>query len=577
MRTFGTVELQNGTPAWWNITCEPQVAIRLKRVFPKVREKEHWLRLADTPENARELAWFLQRYPMKVPKKAKAYLDQREQQHAAFSDDIGRILSGSYKPSKAAELAIPLREYQKVAVDLGRHTRGLLVGDDVGLGKTATAIGMLADPQFRPAIIVTLTHLCRQWEAEIKRFLPNARSHILKTGKAYPLLKQQGDLFGASSLDFVICNYHKLDGWADELAGIMKGAIFDEAHELRHTDSNKYRAAKKIAAQAGIVAGLTATPIFNEGEELFNVMEVIKPGALGSHNEFSVEWTGSGGWVKDPKAFGSYLREAGLMLRRTREEVGRELPGLSIIPHVFDVDFDEINKMTGDAASLARTILTQGGMMGIDKLRAAEEFSLRLRQATGIVKAPLVADFVRMLIDSGEKKVMVGGWHHEVYRLLRDRLSDPDGLGGDLRPVFFTGEETVSQKEEAKRRFVDGDSKVMVISVRAGAGIDGLQKVCRTVVVAEPDWSPAVHEQLGGRVHRDGQAEKVFMYFLLANCGSDPVVADVLGLKKAQLEGIRDPTAELIERSQVDPDKIKKLAADFLRQRGESVETTEAA
>jgi hypothetical protein len=124
---------------------------------------------------------------------------------------------------------------------------------------------------------------------------------------------------------------------------------------------------------------------------------------------------------------------------------------------------------------------------------------------------------------------------------------------------------------DAKRAFVAGESKVLILSLRSGAGLDGLQHVCRTVVFGELDWSPGVHEQCVGRVARDGQSDPVAAYYLLADAGSDPIVSDVLGLKRQQADGIRDPNADLVETLQVDDDRIKKLAAAFLEQRGERV------
>jgi hypothetical protein len=67
-------------------------------------------------------------------------------------------------------------------------------------------------------------------------------------------------------------------------------------------------------------------------------------------------------------------------------------------------------------------------------------------------------------------------------------------------------------------------------------------------------------------VHRDGQKEPVFAYYLNAEVGSDPAVIDALGIKRGQLEGIRDPNADLVQKLQVDPDHIKKMAEAYLRQ-----------
>ena len=94
----------------------------------------------------------------------------------------------------------------------------------------------------------------------------------------------------------------------------------------------------------------------------------------------------------------------------------------------------------------------------------------------------------------------------------------------------------------------------------------------------ELDWSPGVHEQCIGRVHRDGQTEPVMAYYCVADEGSDPVIADVLGLKEAQAIGIVEP-----ERAGAPVlvgaagDHIRKLAEDVLRRSGVRSTDTEAA
>lgn len=569
MRTFGQVTLNKETRNWV-IDCEAQVMVRLKRVFERIAKtaKGHAV-LADTPENGRELAWFLERYPMTMDDGDARALLARDKQHRALGEQIARILAGGYTP-REFDLAMPPREYQRVAADLALQTGQLLVGDDLGLGKTATAICVLSDPRARPALVVTLTHLPRQWRAELQKFLPGAAVHIVKGTTPYDLNPIP---------DVIVMNYHKLDGWAHALNGKVKSVVFDEVQELRRTGTTqkpslKYEGARLVASGADIRVGLSATPIFNFGGELFNVMDVLAPGALGEWPEFAREWTTDGSdrtkaVVKEPRALGSYLREQGLMLRRTRREVGRELPGLSIVPHTIDANLDEIDKVASSAMELARVILRQGQHAKMEKLKAAEELSWRLRQATGIAKAHFVAEFVRMLVESGEQ-VLLFGWHREVFRIWMERLAD-------FNPVMFTGSESVNQKDAAKQAFVDGAAKVLIMSNRAGAGIDGLQGVCRTVVIGELDWSPKVHEQGIGRVYRDGQIEPCVAYYLIADCGSDPVIVDVLGLKRTQADGIMDPTAALIEESQVDPERIKTLATEFLRQRGEKVPTATRA
>jgi hypothetical protein len=57
-----------------------------------------------------------------------------------------------------------------------------------------------------------------------------------------------------------------------------------------------------------------------------------------------------------------------------------------------------------------------------------------MRQATGIAKAPYVAEFVRLLLDS-EQKVLLFGWHREVYNIWLHALRE-------FKPLLYTGTES---------------------------------------------------------------------------------------------------------------------------------------
>lgn len=565
MKSFGTVKwLEKHTfprgrarSAWW-VEGPPYVLMRLKRLFERTDKSQMGgVILADTPEVCRELLWFMERFPMDVPNLAR--MKKGASEHRKREEMVANILSGTYKPPEF-ELAYPAREYQRIAADLLLRSRSMLLADDVGLGKTFSAIATFTDTKTLPALVVTLTHLPKQWQKELNKFAPNLRVHVAKTGKAIDLRTKHRGSFP----DVVVMNYHKLVGWAETLAPEIRSVVFDECQELRTGgETEKYKAAKWLAESATYRLGMSATPIYNYGEEMFHVMDVLSPGCLGDREEFLREWCRQVGQdkhaIREPKVFGQYMRDQGWMLRRTRSDVGRELPALQRISHEVDADPKAIENVADAAAELARIILAQGEDHRGQKRDAAMEISWKLRQATGIAKATEVATFVRMLVESGEKVVLFG-WHREVYSLWSSLLAD-------LNPVFYTGEESPSQKEFAKELFTKGHSKVLVMSLRAGAGLDGLQNHCRTVVFGELDWSPGVHEQCIGRIHRDGQTEPVVAYFLIADSGSDPVIADVLHLKRDQVEQIRDPNADLLEQLEVDPDHIKKLAAQFLKQR----------
>jgi len=554
--TYGKVTLDAGV---WRIAAEPHILLRLKRVFERVDKGEFGtVSLHHSPENCRDLEWFIQRYPLSLDFMTRTALKTGAAAHREHILTMEEIADPEYKP-KPFDLRLPLRGYQGRAAELYLKQGFLLLADDVGLGKTAVGIGSLSDTRTLPAVVVTKTFLPRQWQYEIRRFAPDLNTHIIEGTRPYQLAKD----WRGRNPDVLIINYHKLSGWAEVLAKYCKSAIFDECQELRRDDSDKYRAAAHVSAKMKFCLGLSATPIYGYGGEIFNVLDAIKPGCLGTKDEFAREWCQSEGngrlSIRDPKAFGSYLREGFLMLRRTREEVGRELPPINKIVQRIDSDTRALLAVERSASELARIILRQGETFAGEKMNASQQLSNILRQATGIAKAPFVAQFVRMLVENGER-VLLGAWHRECYTIYHSELKD-------LRLGYFTGTESLKQKQDAKDQFLRGDLDVLMMSLRSGEGIDGLQGACKTVVMGELDWAPGVIDQFIGRIHRDGQRDGVTAYFLLADDGSDPVMAEVLGLKRQQMEGICNPKQTLIEKLDAGGDHVRQLARAYLNRR----------
>lgn len=561
MRTLGTLQLIDDGRTW-QLECEPHVAMMAKRIFQRIpKGAQRKFTLSNTPDVCRDLEWFAQRYPLDIRSpRSLAQGAETQRQHVA---DLDAVLSGQYQPRKF-HLAMPLRSYQETACELYLRSCQLLLADEVGLGKTATAIGSFCDRRTLPAVVVTLAHLPRQWVKEIAQFAPNVTTHVIKRTALYD--------FGQP--DVVILNYHKLSDWAHTLGEYCRSVVFDECQDLRRSGSNKYVAARHLADNVNFRIGLSATPIYNYGGEIFNVMQVLAPDALGTAAEFHREWCdheGEKARLKNPKAFGAWLRENHLMLRRTRKQVGRELPGLQRITQAIEADTKALDRVEDAARELAQIVLAGAGRSNFERMRASEELSNVLRQATGIAKAPYVCAFVRMLLDAGESVVLFG-WHRAVYEIWLKGLAD-------FKPAMFTGSESPKQKADAAAAFIDGKSKVLIVSLRAGAGLDGLQKRSSVCVFGELDWSPGVHEQCIGRIYRDGQAAGVLAYFLLAEDGSDPAIAEVLGLKSEQIEGMvrasHDDDDDTVFDGQTDT--IKKLAADYLARRGVKIEPRKEA
>ncbi len=526
-----------------------------------------------TDEACRDLEWLIDRYPLHVRRRGsiRTANDIIERRARAFDETLRTawtIIQGDYAPP-SFEMALPPREYQKQAASLCHAVGGMLLADDLGVGKTVSGITLLTMPNALPAVVVVPTHLQRHWEAKLDIFAPHLHHHTLKKGTPYDVRKKMKGI----QPDVFISTYGKLDGWRDVFRGAMSTVIYDEVQELRTgPGSNKYWACKDIADHCNYRLGLSATPIYNYGVEFWNLMSVLRPEVVGSKDEFLTQWCTNysiygddynrgtrKAKIADPKAFGFYLREKGAMLRRTRKEVGRELPDLTRV--VQEVDFNtDVLKQDGDAASELASIILSQNASGQERFQASGQFESWMRQATGLGKAPYVAAFVRMLLEQDDEPLVLCGWHREVYSIWMEKLKK-------FNPVMFTGSESESQKRRAEEAFKSGESKVFILSLRSGSGLDGLQHVSSRIVFGELDWSDGVHEQCNGRLHRDGQTQPVFAYYLVSNSLADPIMIDVLGVKRQQLEGVRDPTGEIVRPKTADPGHIRRLAEAYMKRK----------
>ena len=182
------------------------------------------------------------------------------------------------------------------------------------------------------------------------------------------------------------------------------------------------------------------------------------------------------------------------------------------------------------------------------------------RHTTGVAKAKQVAAFCRLLLDAGTP-IILGGWHRDVYDIWLQELAP-------YKPRLYTGSETVKEKDDVKAAFMRGDCDCIIMSLRSGAGLDGLQHRCKTVVHGELDWSPKVHEQLRGRLRPHARTDAIDEYYVIADGGSDPLIANLHGLKASQASGILDP-GRALQAVQTDESRLKMLAQMYL-DRGKS-------
>lgn len=547
MRTYGNLKLTDDGSAWEMTKLEPHVAIRLKQLFPRVpKQSTGPFYFPRDLMHAADLDWFVSRYPLAMSESDREALTGGKLNFDLQQAELERILMPDYQapPLLGLREGQAIRHYQIQAVELLRRRRSLLLGDEGGLGKTYTAGAFLcAEHGALPAAVVCDPHMQKQWRDKLTTFT-NLRVHVINKSKPYDL----------PLADVYVFRISQISGWVDIFGqGFFKAVIFDEPQNLRTgTSTAKGAAAKVLANNTVFRMGLTATPIYNYGVEMWNVMQFIDDQVLGSFNDFSREWVDHNGRILDPKALGTYLREQHVLLRRLKSDVGQELPKVSRI--VEYVDYDE--KAVQSIEDLARKLAiraTTGSF--VERGQAIRELDMMVRQATGISKAKAVAQFARLMVESGEP-VMLMGWHRAVYEIWQEELKD-------LRPAMYTGSESAGQKNSEKERFMSGDTDILIMSLRSGAGIDELQHRCSVVIFGELDWSPGIHQQVIWRLDREGQANPVTAFFLVSDEGSDPPIMDVLGIKASEAQQIIDPHIG-VQQNTEDTSNLQRLVERYL-------------
>jgi len=559
VRTYGKIQLTPDGTKWVITKAEPHVSIRLKTLFPSIPKGNvppYWLPHS-LPVDA-DLDWFMIRYPLEMSEQDRAALTIGREKYLARQAEMEQILMPDYVPAKSAKLreGQQLRPYQWQAIEILKRRGSLLISDEMGLGKTYTAAGfMVSRADSLPAAVVCDAHMQQQWKEKIESFT-YLKVCLIKKASAYSL----------PAADVYVFRISQVAGWSEIFdTGFFQSVTYDEPQSLRTgTSTSKGTACKILSKNTKYRCGLSATPVFNYGDEMWRILQFIDDAVLGSWDDFAREWCypmGNGKFrVDNPKALGSYLREQHAMLRRTKADIGQQLPKVSRIVEHVDYDEKAVQAVEDLACMLAVKATTASF---VERGNAVRELDVMVRQATGISKAKTVATFSRMIVEAGEP-IILWGWHRGVYEIWNQELAD-------LNPAMYTGSESASQKQKAKDKFLNGETDVLIMSLRSGAGVDGLQKRCCTGIFGELDWSPGIHAQCIGRLDREGQENPVTAFFLVVDDGSDPPIMDVLGIKASEASSIIDPHLG-VEMKENDTSRLQKLVERYLdRKKSKSV------
>ena len=456
--------------------------------------------------------------------------------------------------------SIKTKHYAGSVYDLSVPDTHNYIANGIITHNTVQTLSYLAtERQTFPALIVAPLVTLSNWQREIQKFLKrrsrNGRivegeyptSVLIRTGKSQEIGKH----------DIYIINYDLLYKRLDDLAKLnIKTLVCDEVQHLRSKSTKKYSAVKKLSALESVKyrIGLSGTPIYNRGSEIWPIVDILRPGLLGSFDEFCeyfcyVNEKGKAIVLENKRAsLGEELRKH-VMLRRKKSDVLKELKEKVRYKELIESDINyyhaELDKIWKRLEEEQKTATS-----AFDKFSSYKRAIQSERQAAGAAKVPHVIEFVKNIMEI-EESVVVFCHHKAIHGLLHKSLHE-------YSPSSIIGGQTDKERQNNIDRFQNGETKLMIAGLRAGNVGINLSRA-RYVIFAELDWSPAIHRQAEDRLHRIGQKNTVFAYYLMGNGTLDDHVANVLVDKSYEIDAIMDEKEEPFE----DKDKAELILAQI--------------
>lgn len=442
--------------------------------------------------------------------------------------------------------------YQYAGIQFGARvfnsepSRGLLIGDDPGLGKTLEAIGLInLIPSIQRVLVVCPASLRINWLREFQRWL--VRDLVIEIATPETRNFRRADVW--------IINYEQLHRHIEfsqkgnkikvrslgRLGGDWDFVIVDEAHLIKNPDARRsvltLALTEKVREAGRHVAMLTGTPIVNRVKELFTLIHNLDPVSWPSAYRYESRYCG----VTSNARLGELQDKlrATIFLRRKKSEVLTELP-----PKLRQV----IEISTPD--SLARKIsarLRQDEQIAerLGQLKAAVELAKasdepadyeqavlalqssrsvafgereRLRHEEARDMLPYAIQHVDALIeDDPAYKVIVFAWNADVLNAMARHFGSKAVIvtgETDSKTKLVAGRETSARQEAVDRFQTDASCQVFIGNIKA-AGVGLTLTASSHVVFFQLDDVPGNITQAEDRAHRWGQKDSVLVQHLV--------------------------------------------------------------
>ena len=444
---------------------------------------------------------------------------------AVLADKL-KGFSGMDPVPTAIGLQASLRDYQLAGFHwmqfLARHGLHGILADDMGLGKTLQTLAHIltekksGQSRGLPVLVIAPTSVVPNWRAEALKFTPELRVLVLNGPERKKYYRS------IPHADLVLTSFALLQRDIDKLAAVpFHMAVLDEAQNIKNPRSKVAQAACKLDARHRLC--LSGTPIENHLGELWSLMNFLVPGFLGTEDAFNkrfrtpIEKDGDAERNEVLKA-----RVAPLILRRTKDQVAKELPPKTELVHLIELntgqkDLYETVRATMDKRvreAIAARGIEQSQIVFLDallKLRQIccdprllpDDFTNEVRESA---KLDFLIDLLALLIEEG-RRILLFSQFTTMLSLIEAHL-----VKEKIPYLKLTG----ASKDRGKlvEDFQSGKASLFLISLKAGG--TGLNLTAAdTVIHYDPWWNPAAEAQATDRAYRIGQNKPVFVHKLL--------------------------------------------------------------
>ncbi|MEO6463913.1 MAG: DEAD/DEAH box helicase, partial [Candidatus Eisenbacteria bacterium] len=223
----------------------------------------------------------------------------------------------------------------KAALSVMRDLGGrALLADEVGLGKTIEAGIILKEyllrGQIRTALVLTPASLCEQWAEELREKFE--LDFVVSRGAEgrwgdHPLV--------IASLETARHARHR----ARVRRVGFDLVVVDEAHRLRNHLTLGWKFINELGARNLLL--LTATPVQNDLRELYNLVTLLRPGAVGTFAQFRAEFMTAGDRLKPRNTDKLRSLLASVMIRAQRASTQIKFPRRQVKTLTLDLAADE--------------------------------------------------------------------------------------------------------------------------------------------------------------------------------------------------------------------------------------------